>query len=366
MVNDFDGLSINIVNYFLMQLRNIRDYESISGKSVLVRADFNVDIDETGKVRERFKLESAKETVDFLLEKGAKKVALLTHFGRPEGEYDERYSVALLKNDIEQALEREVVFVPECIGDTVANALASDALVLLLENVRFYVGEELNDDAFAKQLVESFDIVVNEAFSVCHRKHASIVGVTKHRESFAGLHLMKEIETLERVKVSPEHPAVAVIGGAKIETKLPLIRVFENQYDMVLVGGKIANEAIDQKIDFSEKVILPEDFDSQERFDIGEKTQERFVSVIQGAKTIVWNGPMGKFEDAEHEKGTRSILEAIIANQEAMTVAGGGESLVLLEAMHKFDAIDFVSTGGGAMLAFLGGEAMPGLDVLMA
>jgi phosphoglycerate kinase len=349
-----------------MNLRSIEEAKNIAGKKIIVRVDFNVELDTAQNVTEHFKLDIIKETVDFLFEHKSSKVVLMSHFGRPDGKRDEKFSLHPVVDDATRALGRAVHFVSDCIGDAVTKAMNDlpEGEVLLLENLRFYEQEETNENEFAKQLAQPFDLFVNEAFSVCHRAHASVVAITKHLDSYAGLRLIEEVTHLDRARTNPKHPAVAIIGGAKIETKLPIIRTFEKLYDTVLVGGKIANEAIDQHIDFADNVILPEDFSGEERCDIGPLTIDRFVQVIADAQTIVWNGPMGKFEEKPYDEGTSRILHAIMNNTEADVVVGGGESLAIVEREQAFDKVGFVSAAGGAMLDFLGGEAMPGLDVL--
>jgi phosphoglycerate kinase len=347
-----------------MHLRSIRQTD-VKGKKVLARVDFNVELDERGDVTERYKLEAARGTVDYLAGHGAAAIVLATHFGRPKGK-DREFSVRAIVDDAERALKRRVKFVPDCIGPEVGRALAEakGGDVLLLENTRFYPQEESNDEAFARELAGPFDLFVNEAFSACHRAHASVAGVAAFLPAFAGFRLMEEVERLQQVQAFPEPPAVAVIGGAKIETKLPLIRVLESTYDYVLVGGRVANEALDRGIEFSDRVVLPEDFGGPERFDIGPLTAARFAEIIARAKTVVWNGPMGKFEEEPYDRGTNVVLQAVVENAAATRVVGGGESLVALERAGAMDRAGFVSTGGGAMLDFLAGEPMPGLDVL--
>jgi phosphoglycerate kinase len=313
-----------------------------------------------------FRFDIAKKTVDHALSFPGAKAALLTHFGRPDGKPVPEYSTARLVSAAERALGRKVVFVDDCVGDKVIAALASleEGAVLLLENVRFYAEEERDDMVFAERLARPFDLYVNDAFSVCHRAHASVSAVTKRLPSFAGFRVLEEVSQLDDVRFSPEHPAVAVIGGAKIETKLPLIHALEEKYDCILVGGKIANEAIDQKIAFSDKVLLPKDF-AKDRLDIGPNTIAYFTQIIKTAKTIVWNGPMGKFEEKPYDIGTGAVLEAMIEGQ-AFVVIGGGESLAVIEHAGVFDRIGFVSSGGGAMLEYMGGKELPGLKALEA
>lgn len=345
-----------------------------------MRVDFNVAVDNKN-AKEKYKIFASKATIDYILSQEGAKLALVGHLGRPtalkncllgnellinhpEISIDSEFSLKQLADDAERILGIEVKFVEDCIGEKVKAAQICQyrGEVLLLENVRFYCNDEKNDQEFAKQLTENFDIFVNDAFSVCHRDQASVTGAAKLLPAYAGFWVEKEIENLEKIKNNPMAPAVAIIGGAKIETKLPLIQAFEKTYDYILVGGKIANEAIDQGLKFSNKVILPVDF-AEGRMDIGPKTIEKFKEIIKTAKTIVWNGPMGKFEEEPFDMGTNEILDAVIESQ-AFTVIGGGETAEILEKRNLIDRVSFVSTGGGAMLEYLSGNVMPGIEVL--
>jgi phosphoglycerate kinase len=269
-----------------------------------------------------------------------------------------------IKDEAESILGAKIKFINDCLSERIKGELENlvENEILLLENVRFYPGDEINDEEFSRKLAEGFEIFVNDAFAVCHRNQASVTGVTKFLPSFAGLRLQKEIEEMEKIKNDFTRPAVAIIGGAKIETKLPVIKFFEAKYENVLVGGKIANEALDQKIEFSEKVILPVDF-IDDRLDIGPKTLDNFKKIIFTAKTIVWNGPTGKFEDEKYALSTNEVLKSVLESN-AYKVVGGGETLEVLEKNKVMDKIDFVSTGGGAMLEYLSGKPMPGIDAL--
>lgn len=350
----------------IRKIQNVKD-EKIFHQKIFLRADFNVSM-EKGKLKEVFKIKSLQKTLDYLLEKKCQ-VAIGSHFGRPEGEKKPEFSLSLIKDGVEKILGRKMIFVSDCIGKEVAKnfeKINNEKEVLLLENVRFYKEEEENEENFAKKLAENFDIFVNDAFSVSHRNHASVTGVAKLVPSYSGFQLQKEIEEMEKLKNNFSHPAVAIIGGAKIETKLPVIEFFEKKYDFVLVGGKIANEGLDQKMVFGEKVIFPTDFVG-DRFDIGEKTIEKFEEIISSAQTIVWNGPLGKFEEEKYAYGTYKVLDAILENlkkKNIYAVVGGGETLEALEKREAMEKISFVSTGGGAMLAYIGGEKMPGIEVL--
>lgn len=362
-----------------MQLKKIQDTD-LKNKKVLMRVDFNVAV-ENQDAKEKYKIFSSKETIDYVLSQAGAKLALVGHLGRPTAlenclisgetlshrpaeQIDPQFSLKQLADDAERILGIKVKFVPDCVGEKVKEAVENQkpGEVLLLENVRFYCNDEKNDPEFSQMLAENFDIFINDAFSVCHRDQASVTGVVKFLPSFAGLWLQKEIKNLDGIKNNPERPAVAIIGGAKIETKLPLIKFFESQYDKVLVGGKIAVEAAEQEINFSDKVILPVDY-AKGKLDIGPETIKKFMEIIKGAKTIVWNGPMGKFEEPPYDKGTRDILKAVIARG-AFTVVGGGESVQILEERNSIGKISFVSTGGGAMLEYLSGKKLPGIEVL--
>ena len=345
-----------------MSIRSVLDAD-VTGKKVLVRVDFNVELDEKKNVKEKYKVEAAKYTVEYLLSHHAK-IALATHLGRPEGKPNDLFSVRYIADDVERIFARKVRFVEATTGEKVSEGLRnlSEGELLLLENVRFFPGEETNDPVFAEALAKPFDLFVNGAFSVCHRDQASVTGITKFLPSFAGMHLLEEIRRLSDVRDRPTRPAIAVVGGAKIETKLPIIRMFEEKYDRVLVGGMVAVEAQDKKISFSEKVVLPDDY-AEGRHDIGTETLRRFREEILRAKTIVWNGPLGKFENPEYAAGTRMVLETILESG-AFSVVGGGETIIALEESGHFNDISFVSTGGGAMLEFLAGDRLPGLVAL--
>ncbi len=354
-----------------MRLKKIQTYK-FKNKKVLLRAGLNVPI-ENGEVREAYKIEAIKDTVDFIIAQGGK-VTLVSHLGRPleyhknnpGAEWMEQFSLRQILPNLRGILNRNIKFVSSCHSNVIKKELetSADDEVVLLENVRFYEEEKKNDAEFARKLAENFDVFVNDAFGVCHRSHASVIGVTKTLPAFAGFQLQREVKNLERVKKYPEHPAVAIIGGAKIETKLPLIEALSENYDFILVGGKIANEAVDKNINFNSRVILPVDFAGEGRFDIGEYTIKEFSKIISQAETIVWNGPLGLFEKKPYDKGTRKIMEAIVQSG-AFSVVGGGESVEAVQKNNLADKFSFVSTGGGAMLEFLSDEAMPGLEVLI-
>jgi phosphoglycerate kinase len=228
-----------------MDIKKIQDAD-VEGKKVLLRVDFNVAIEDQ-TVKEKFKIKACEDTLRYLLGMNAK-VALVSHLGRPEGQPDPAYTLDPIKDDVGYILGVKVIFCQEAVGKEVMDTVDGLGVgeVVMLENVRFYPGEEINDEKFAEQLAEGFDIFVNDAFSVSHRDQASVTGVTKFLPSYAGLNLQREIEEMGKVQDDFKRPAVAIIGGAKMETKLPVIKFFEEKYDYVLVGGKIAVEAVDQ------------------------------------------------------------------------------------------------------------------------
>ncbi|HFC76721.1 MAG TPA: phosphoglycerate kinase [Candidatus Moranbacteria bacterium] len=354
-----------------MRLKKIQTYK-FKNKKVLLRAGLNVPI-ENGEVREDYKIEVIKDTIDFIISQGGK-VAVVSHLGRPleyhknnpGAEWAEQFSLRQILPNLRGILNRNIKFVESCHSNVIKKNLENSAVdeIVLLENIRFYEEEKNNNIDFARKLAENFDVFVNDAFGVCHREQSSVVGVTKFLPAFAGLQLQREVKNLERVKKYPEHPAVAIIGGAKITTKLPLIEALSENYDFILVGGKIANEAIDQNINFNSRVILPVDFVGKGRFDIGEYTVKEFLKIISQAETIVWNGPLGLFEKKPYDEGTMKIMEAIVQSG-AFSVVGGGESVEAVQKNNLADKFSFVSTGGGAMLEFLSNGPMPGLEVLI-
>jgi len=355
-----------------MRLKKIQNYD-FKNKKVLVRASFNVPM-EDGQVREDYKIRAVKDTVDYIISQGGT-VALVSHLGRPlefhknnpGAEWMKHFSLQQIVPILRNVLNCNVRFVPSCDANVIKKSLktSSGEEIFLLENVRFYEEEKNNDKTFSRKLAENFDVFVNDAFSVCHRKQSSVVGVTEILPALAGFQLQREVKNLERVKKYPEHPAVAIIGGAKIKTKLPLIEALSENYDFILVGGKIANEAVDQNINFNSRVILPVDFVGEGRFDIGEFTIKEFSKIISQAETIVWNGPLGLFEKEPYNNGTEKIMEEIVRSG-AFSVVGGGESVEAVSKSGLTDKFSFVSTGGGAMLEFLSNGPMPGLEVLVA
>jgi len=311
--------------------KTLKDFD-VKNKRVLVRCDFNIPLDEKGNITDDFRIKQTLPTIEYLLRNKAKAI-LMSHLA---GDRDldviwERVK-KYLKTDI-----KEVVF---------------------LDNLRLNKGEKENSDEFAKELAALGDIYINDAFGVCHRKHASVVGIPKYLPSGAGFLLEKEIKVLSKVLKDPQHPLVAIIGGNKTESKAKVIEQFLEKADYVLVGGKIAYNVNLT----SSKLYLSVDY--KNNLDIGPKTIEIFSKIIRKAKMIVWAGPVGKFEDPVYEQGTKQIAEEISKNDKAFKIAGGGNTIFALTKFGLRDKFNHISTGGGAMLQFLSGEELPGLKAL--
>lgn len=346
-----------------MNLPNLRQAK-LDGKRVLMRVDFNVGFNNKGKPKGHYKIEAARKSIEYILSKPGVKLALLSHLDRPQ-KREEEFSFKNKVKSIGNVLGHQLVFVDDCVGDKVREASDNmkEGQVLLLENVRFCKEDVEGKTKFAKKLAENFDIYINDAFGVAHRDHASLTKIIKHLPSFAGLNLQKEVRELAKLRSNFRKPAVAIIGGVKIETKILLIDFFAENYDIALLGSKISLEAQANKIKFSENVIIPQDYRGQ-GLDIGPKTVKEFMKIIKKAKTVVWNGPLGMFEVPGFAIGTFKILEAIIGNKYARKVAGGGETLQALEENNLIEEFNFVSTGGGAMLDFLTKGTLPVLEAL--
>jgi len=350
-------------------MNTIKDLD-LGGKKVCIRTGLDLPI-ENGIVTDDSRLIAALPTLEYLQKQDTAITVIINHFGRPDGKRMPELSNTIIAKKVEEASDLEIVVLKDLqeLKEAIENAQSSRGKMYMLENIRFWYQEESNDDAFAKEIGKLFDVYVNDAFSVSHRAHASFVGFPKYtKEKCMGLLFEKELVNLTKVKDHPSHPAVMVIGGAKIETKLPVIEKMAKTYDHILVGGLIANEAIDKKMELGEKVVLPVDYapeDKKElRLDIGPKTVEIFEKYIKEANTIVWNGPVGKFEDKEAAEGTKRIHQAIAENKDAIQVVGGGETLDAINEFGSFADFDYVSMSGGAMLQFLEGKELPGLEAL--
>lgn len=325
-----------------MRLRSIRKLKNLKGKRVLVRVDFNVGVKNGRVPKEELKrIEAALPTIKWLRKRGAH-VIILTHLGRPEGK-----PVAALRT--------------KPLADALRILTGDDALVML-ENVRFDPREEKNDAAFARELARRGDIFVNDAFGVSHRAHASVAAITRFLPSYAGFLLESELNNLSRLLIAPRRPFVLVVGGVKLETKLPVIKNFLPHVDCILVGGALAAHIKKPH----PKMLLPIDYRNG-GLDIGPRTEKLFVAALHGARTIVWNGPLGKYEDFKNRRGTFAIARAIARETQrgAFSVVGGGDTIPCLFGARVYKSISFISTGGGAMLEYLAGKQLPGLKPLI-
>ncbi len=380
------------------------------GKKVLVRVDYNVPIS-NGEVEEDFRIRSSIPTLEYLSKRGAKLI-IISHLGRPKGKYDSLLSLKPVTERLQSLLpEKKINWIDDCIGHNIENRIQKlqNGEILLLENLRFHSGEEKNDEKFAQSLASYAEIFVNDAFSVSHRKHASIYGApTLLQYRLAGLQLQKELKYLTKIRDEPEPPFVLVIGGAKIRDKIDAMKRLIDKAEKVLVGGAIAYTFLASKgysigkspveddyiswasgiLEKEEKILLPEDqivapnIDKRNciqlvgneipsdmiGFDIGPKTSQNYMSIISSTNgTIFWNGPMGLFEISEFSHGTIDIVIATILARlrGAETVVGGGDTVSALQKIivNKSE-VSHISTGGSASLEYIGGKVLPGIEIL--
>ena len=386
-----------------MKKLSIRDCD-LNGKKVLLRADYNVPMDKDGNITELMRIEESLPTLNYILEHGASLV-ILTHLGRPKGKRVPEMSVRPVAAALEKLLGREVKFADDVLSEeTVALCRGlQPGEIVLCENIRYYAEEEGNDDDFAKKVARLGDVYVNECFSVDHRAHATTVGIPKYLPTYAGLLLEKEISALSKVLEDPERPLVAIIGGAKVSDKIKILAKLLPIVDRLIIGGGMANTFLaakgydmqkslveEDKIDlakdilngeYAEKLILPVDCRAASEFsndadiklvaadaipegyqslDIGDASIDAFVKALDGAKTILWNGPMGVFEMSNFAIGTKAIAQAVAAT-DAYSVIGGGDSSAAVKAVGMEKGISHISTGGGASLEFLEGKELPGI-----
>ncbi|MGJ3240450.1 MAG: phosphoglycerate kinase [Anaerolineae bacterium] len=393
-----------------MNKKTIRDVE-LSGKRVLVRVDFNVPLD--GEIiTDDTRIRAAIPTLKYILEQKPKAIILTSHLGRPDGERKPDMSLKPIVPVLAKQLDVDVAFAEDCIGDVASDAIAKlpDGGVILLENTRYHKAEKKNEPEFAAALAEHGDIFVNDAFGTAHRAHASNVGVASKLEAVAGFLLEKEIDYLDNAVENPHKPFVAILGGAKVAGKIDVIEALLSKVDKLLVGGGMANtffaakgremakslvdrDSLDVARELLEKsedkLVLPvdnriaDDFDNDanvqiiptsadvpenwEVLDIGPETLAQYSEIIAGAKTVVWNGPMGVFEMPNFAKGTFGLAEALAkATREkgVVSIIGGGDSASATEQSGLADQMTHISTGGGASLELLEGKILPGLAAL--
>jgi len=391
-----------------MNKKSVRDIE-VTGKKVFVRVDFNVPLQD-GVITDDTRIRETLPTIQYLIDKGAK-IILASHLGRPKGKFVDEFRLTPVVARLSELLGgKPVAKADEAIGDAVKAQVdkLQNGDILLLENVRFYPGEEKNDPEFAKALAELADIYVNDAFGAAHRAHASTEGIAHYLPAVSGLLMEKEISVLGKALKNPERPFTAIIGGAKVKDKIGVIENLLNIADNVLLGGGISytffkaqgyeigqslvdNEKLDLALGFIEKAkekgvnfYLPVDIVVADAFsadantkvvgvdgipadwegvDIGPKTREIYADVIKNSKLVVWNGPMGVFEIDKFAEGTKAVAQAC-ADTAGYTVLGGGDSAAAAEKFKLADKMDHISTGGGASLEFMEGKALPGVVAL--
>jgi len=398
-------------------LRTIRKLknEDIRNKRILLRVDFNVPQDKNGNISDDRRIISGLLTIRYLLKKGAKQIIVMTHLGRPDGKSAKKLKVDRIAERLSKLLKKPVKKLDDCINlklkDTASDGRYNNFnrynkfKIVMLENLRFYKQEEDNDKTFAKKLSSLADIYVNDAFAVSHRKHASVHAITYFLPSYAGLLLEDEITSIENILKKPKRPFIAVIGGVKFETKIPVMEHILKKTDMILVGGAMAftffrafgahiGRSIYEKeyvrkaytifSNARKRIILPADVLIADRLnekadvknvykadiihdwygiDIGEGAVTDYTHLIKNAKTIVWNGPMGMAEIRKFSNGTRKIALAI-ANSKAVTLVGGADTLSLIDELKLENKFTHISTGGGAFLEFIAGKKLPGIEVL--
>jgi len=389
---------------------------SFKGKRVLIRIDFNVPLDANFKITDNSRILGAIPTIKMVIAGGGK-VILISHLGRPKNGPENCFSLKHLVNHLSKVLEVDVAFANNCIGETAETAINNleEGGVLLLENLRFHSEEKMGDTVFAKQLANLADIYINDAFGTAHRAHASTAVIAQFfpESKYFGLLLEKEISNLEVILENPQKPFTAIIGGAKITGKIDVIIALLDKVDNLIIGGgmaytiakamggNIGNSLVEEeKISLAKQLIelakskgvnlyLPSDSVNANKFDnnaetntseitnipngfmgldIGQESIAKFSEIIEHSKTIIWNGPMGVFEMPNFEKGTREIANAIckVTEKGAYSLVGGGDSVAAIKQFGLADKVSYLSTGGGAMLAFLEGNPLPGIEAILS
>ncbi|MEE1389581.1 MAG: phosphoglycerate kinase [Clostridia bacterium] len=392
-----------------MNKKTVKDID-VNGKKVLIRCDFNVPIDsETGKITDNRRIRAALPTIQYLLDHNAK-VILCSHLGRPKGEFNLKYSLKPVAEELSKLLNKDVKLAKDVIGES-AKELTSNMKegdIVLLENVRFHKEEEQNDPEYSKALASMAEIYVNDAFGTAHRAHSSTTGVADYLPAVSGFLIEKELEFLGGALENPKHPFVAILGGAKVSDKIGVIENLLDKVDTLIIGGGMAytfykaqghhigtSICEEDKLDLAKsilekaqekgvKLLLPVDnhvsseysnngeekmVDSTEipdgfmGLDIGPKTIEKFEEAVKDAKTVVWNGPLGVCEFDKFATGTKAVA-TMLSKLDAITIIGGGDSAAAIEKLGLADKMTHISTGGGASLEFLEGKTLPGIACL--
>ncbi|MDA1317001.1 MAG: phosphoglycerate kinase [bacterium] len=391
----------------MSDIKYIDDVE-LSDKTILARFDFNVSLNpNTFTIADDVRIRQSLPTIEYLLKRN-NKLILMSHLGRPKGERDVKFSLRIICEQLKKYLPD---YTPTLVDDFTTNppSFTKENEILVLENIRFYPGEKTNDKEFAKKMADLADVFVNDAFGVCHREDASVVGVTEFLPSYGGLLLKKEIKMLSMVLGKPQKPFVAAIGGSKIETKIKVLDRMMELADHLIIGGALANtflfaQGIEvgnslyeaDKVELAQKllfkaaqnntsVLLPSDCvvgDAKELerggmvcktsevpkdkqiLDIGPETTARIGTIIAKANTIVWNGPVGYFENPHYRHGTDFMYYAITNNEDAVSIVGGGDTLAAISKKEYLEKLAHISTGGGAMLEFIEKGTLPGIEAL--
>ena len=391
---------------------NTIDKLDCNGKTIILRGDLNVPVKD-GAVSDNTRLERLKPTIDALTDKGGR-VVVVSHFGRPKGEKNPEMTLQPIATELSNVLGQAVKFIDDCIGESVQSEIANmnNGDVAVLENLRFYKGEESNDSNFAKDLAKGFDIYVNDAFSVSHRAHASTHAIADELPAYAGLNMQAELTALSSSLENPARPVMAIVGGSKVSTKLDVLNNLVKKVDKLVIGGGMANtflyatgvdigaslcekdlsETVKQIIASAElndcEIILPNDGqvsddinngagavqksisdinDNDMILDIGEIATAEVIDHIKQCKTLIWNGPVGAFEFVPFEKGTMKIAEVVVSQTKAgelISVAGGGDTVSALAMANAKDDLTYVSTAGGAFLEWMEGKPLPGVEKL--
>ena len=392
-----------------MDKKTVRDID-VTGKKVLVRCDFNVPIDgETGKITDNRRIRGALPTIQYLLDNNAK-VILCSHLGRPKGEFNPKYSLKPVAEELSKLLGKEVKLAKDVVGEDAKNLTENikEGEIVLLENVRFHGEEEKNDTEFSKKLASFAEIYVNDAFGTAHRAHSSTAGVADYLPAVSGFLIEKELKFLGGALDNPERPFVAILGGAKVSDKIGVIEKLIDKVDTLIIGGGMAytfykaqghhigtSICEEDKLDLAKELLekaktkgvqlmLPIDNhvsseysnNGEDKFvesteipdgfmglDIGPRTIEKFKEILRTAKTVVWNGPLGVCELPKFEVGTKEVAK-LLATLDAITVIGGGDSAAAIEQLGLADKMTHISTGGGASLEFLEGKVLPGIACL--
>lgn len=391
-----------------MNKKSVKDVD-LKGKRVFCRVDFNVPMKD-GQITDETRIKAAIPTIQYLMEQGAK-VLLASHLGRPKGQVVEEMRLTPVAKRLSELLGKDVKKMDEAYGEAVKSEVAAmnEGDVMLLENVRFYPGEEKNDAELAKAFADLADVYVNDAFGAAHRAHASTEGIAHHLPAVSGLLMEKELDVLGKALSNPERPFTAIIGGAKVKDKIGVIENLLEKVDNLIIGGGLAytfvkaqghevgkslleEDKIDLAKEFMKKaeekgvkfympvdVIVADDFSETanskvvpieeipsdwEALDIGPKTADIYSNVIQDSKLVIWNGPMGVFEMTKFAGGTKAVAEALAEANDTYSVIGGGDSAAAVEKFHLADRMSHISTGGGASLEFMEGKALPGVVAL--